>query len=87
MIELTFSPSPVKVTTATMIPAAAVVAATGSTPMAPAASASHVRLGVIQVERSRNDSKKAATVAYSTARNGDRPNAIRITIRNNELKW
>ena len=61
--ELSLKPSPVSVTTATMIPAAAQVAAIGSTARAPAASASHTRRGVIRCSRSRNDSRKATIVA------------------------
>ena len=51
------------VTTATMIPAAAQVAATGSTARAPAASASNTRPGPIRCFGSRNESRNASTVA------------------------
>src|SRR5918999_5393466 len=74
------SPSPVSDTTATMIPAAAVVAAIGSTARAPLTSAAATLGGVIQSRRSRNDSRNASTVAYSTARNGDIPIASSTTI-------
>ncbi len=57
------SPRPVSDTTATMIPAAAVVAAIGSTPRAPVTSASQTRFGVIRSRRSRNDIKNASSVA------------------------
>ncbi len=56
-------PSPVSETTATMIPAAAHVAATGSTARAPAASASPTCLGPMRCLGSRNDRRKASTVA------------------------
>ena len=46
-----------------MIPAAAVVAAIGSTPRAPDTSAAQTLRGPIQSRRSRNDIRKASTVA------------------------
>jgi hypothetical protein len=57
------SPSPVKETTATMIPAAAVVAAIGNTPRAPLTSEPQTSRGPIQSRRSRNDIRNATTVA------------------------
>ena len=63
MIPDRLRPRPVSVTTATMIPAAAQVAATGSTARAPAASASNTRTGVIRCFGSRNESRNASTVA------------------------
>ncbi len=63
MIDDSFSPSPVSDTTATIRPAAAVVAAIGSTPRAPSTSAIHTRSGVIRSRRLRNESRKASTVA------------------------
>ena len=63
MIDDRSSPRPVSVSTATMRPAAAQVAATGSTPIAPLASAASSRGGVMRVDRSRNDSAKATTLA------------------------
>ncbi len=51
------------VTTATMIPAAAHVAATGRTPIAPAARASQILFGPILCSRLKKESKKAAIVA------------------------
>jgi hypothetical protein len=84
--ELPLSPSPVSDTTATMTPAAAHTATTGRTPRVPAARQSNTRLGVQRVSRRRNPRAKATTVAYSTARNGDSPKAMKTTIRTRELK-
>ena len=61
--ELALRPRPVSVTTATMMPAAAHVAAIGSTARAPEASAAMTRGGVIRCRGSRNDSAKATKVA------------------------
>jgi hypothetical protein len=80
-------PRPVKDTTATMMPAAAVVAAIGSTPRAPATSAFQASRGPIQSRRSRKLSAKATTVAMSTDRNAEKPTASRMTIRNRLEKW
>jgi hypothetical protein len=87
MRELILSPSPVSVTTATMIPAAAQVAATGRTPIAPAAKAAQILRGPILCSRSKNESKNATPVAITTARKGVYPIAMRMTIRKSELKW
>ena len=65
-------PRPVSETTATMMPAAAHVAAIGSTPRAPATSASQTLRGPIRSRLSRNESRNASTVANSTARNGEK---------------
>ena len=54
-----------------MSPAAAVVAAIGSTPRAPSTSAAQTFDGTIRSRRLRNESRNASTVAYSTARNGE----------------
>ena len=70
-----------------MIPAAAVVAAIGSTPRAPATSASQTRFGPIRSRRSRKLSRNATTVAMITARNALKPIASRMTIRNRLEKW
>jgi hypothetical protein len=87
MIEDRSSPRPVSVSTATIRPAAAVVAATGSTPVAPLASASNTRGGVIRRLRSRKDSRNASAVAYTTALNADWSSARRPTMTISELKW
>ena len=73
-------------TTATIRPAAAVVAAIGSTPRAPATSASQISRGPIQSRRSRNENRNAMTVAMITARNALNPVASRTTIRISEEK-
>ena len=82
-----FSPRPVSVMTATMMPAAAQVAAIGRTPRAPATSASHTRRGPIRSRLSRNEHRNAATVATSTARNGEKPTASSTTMRISDEKW
>ena len=56
-------PRPVSVVTPTMTPAAAQVAATGSTPRAPLDSAWPIRRGVIRSGLCRKDSRKASAVA------------------------
>src|SRR3977135_2691429 len=74
------SPRPVSVTMPTMMPAAAVVAATGSTPVVPAASARAAWRGPSWCDLSRKDSTKARIVAYATARNGDPSQATHTTV-------
>jgi hypothetical protein len=86
MIPASFNPRPVSVTTPTMMPEAAHTATTGSTPMAPAASASHSRRGVSRCSRSRKLSPKASSVDRTTARNGVMPSTMKMTIANSELK-
>jgi hypothetical protein len=76
----TFSPSPVSVTTPTIIPAVAVVATTGSTARAPDASARARRDGPNAVSRRRKLAATASTVAQNTARNAVTPLIIRTTI-------
>lgn len=63
MTEARFRPSPVWVTTATMMPAAAQVATTGSTDLLPSASAVYSRRGVIRCRASRKDSRNCRAVA------------------------
>jgi hypothetical protein len=63
MIPDRLSPSPVSVVTPTMMPAAAVVAAIGSTLRAPSASAWKARRGPIRWLRSKKDSTNASRVA------------------------
>jgi hypothetical protein len=63
MIPASFSPSPVRVMTPTMIPATAITAITESAPVAPAASAPPMRRGVIHALRSRKLNTNASAVA------------------------
>jgi hypothetical protein len=63
MIDENLSPSPVSVTTPTMIPAAAHVAATFRTPVVPASIACTKRRGYIAVSRRKKLTKNAVTVA------------------------
>ncbi len=81
------SPRPVSETTATMMPAAAVVAAIGSTPRAPATSASQTLRGPMRSRLSRKDTRNASTVATITARNGEKPSTSSTTIAISEEKW
>jgi hypothetical protein len=87
MIDDSSRPSPVSEMTATMIPAAAVVAAMGRTPRAPATSASPTLRGPMRSRRSRNDRRNASTVAYRTARNGEMPIPSSTTMSTSDAKW
>ena len=71
MIPDRSSPRPVIVSTATISPAEAQVAATGRTPDAPLASAANTFGGVIRCFLSRKDNRKASNDAYTTALNAD----------------
>ena len=69
-----FSPSPVSVTTPTMMPAVAVVAATPSTPAAPGSQRrEQPRAASARVSRRTKLSATARSVAQNTARNADMP--------------
>ena len=63
MMFASLRPSPVRVMTPTMIPAAAITGITESAPVAPAARASTIRRGVIHELRSRKLRTKASPVA------------------------
>src|SRR6476646_6354371 len=102
-MELNFSPSPVKVTTPTMMPAPADVAATFRTPMVPPSSAftrpevhSLGRMG----PRPRNTShgisehsgrsklvKADTTVAQKTDSTGEKPHIMKKTMEISDRKW
>src|SRR5690349_23221821 len=76
------SPSPVSVTTPTMIPATAVVAITGNTSLPPAIRDSDTRLGVSHHSRViRKEVTTAPSVDQKTARKGDMPYAINTATR------
>ena len=87
MMLASFRPRPVSVMTPTISPAAAMTGMTDSAPVAPVASASKMRRGVIQEARSRKLSTNARIVAYTTARNGVMPMAMNTTMAARELKW
>ena len=82
-----FSPSPVSVTTPTMMPAVAVVAQTPSTPVAPLLRASASRRGVNAVSLRRKLSATASVVAQNTARNADMPATMNTPIATSDVKW
>ena len=67
-------------TTPTMMPAAAVVAATGNTPRPPDARAPASRRGVSAVSRFRKLMAMARTIAQKTERNVVKPCIISTTI-------
>src|SRR3954471_22992158 len=82
MISARFSPSPVWVVIATMMPATAQVAATGSTERVPWASAANNGLTVNRCSRSRKDSANWISTAYTTALNGGTSTAMKPMITN-----
>ena len=86
-MEENFRPSPVSVTTPTMMPAEAQVAATLSTPVVPASIAWMNRRGIIAESRSRKLTTKAVTVAQNTASVGEKPISMKITIDSSDRKW
>ena len=87
MIPASPSPRPVSVVTPTMTPAAAQVAATGSTPRAPLDSAWPIRRGVIRSGGAGTTAANASTVAYTTG-GTPRPRApCSTTITISEEKW
>src|SRR3954469_19068958 len=102
-IELNLRPSPVSVTTPTMIPAPAQVAATFSTPSEPPESAlirpefhSPRTIGALPVStsygmralsRRRKLVSAETTVAQNTDSTGEKPHNMKITIEMSERKW
>ena len=88
MMPAIFSPRPVSVTTPTMMPAVAVVAATPSTSVA-------ARLERRQQPRGRQrrlapqeaQRRRPARVAQNTALNADMPSTMRTAIATSEVKW
>ena len=87
MMPEIFSPSPVSVTTPTMMPAVAVVAVTASTARPPVSSAVTSRFGQSAVSRRAKLSTTASIVARNTARNGVIPDNSSATIAMSGRKW
>src|SRR5213075_424492 len=102
-IELNFSPRPVSVTTPTMIPAPAHVAATFSTPSEPPESALirpefqkplmigarpvNTSYGIRAVSRRRKLVMAETTVAQNTDSTGEKPHSMKTTIEISDRKW
>src|SRR5215212_1230030 len=102
-IELNLRPSPVSVTTPTMIPAPAQVAATFSTPSEPPASAftrpefhnplmigarpMSTSYGMSEVSRRRKLVRAETTVAQNTERTGEKPHSMKTTMDMSDRKW
>src|SRR6266850_5510567 len=102
-MELNFSPRPVSVTTPTMMPAPAQVAATFSTPSGPPESAlmkpefHRPRMtGALPLNTSQEMSAVSGrrklvtadtTVAQNTAITGEKPHSMKATIETSERKW
>src|ERR1700687_1478630 len=86
-MEENLRPSPVSVTTPTMIPAAAQVEATLSTPVVPASIACTKRRGTIADSRRKKLTTKAVTVAQKTLTVGENPMSMKITIDKSDRKW
>ncbi len=96
-IELNLRPRPVSVTTPTMIPAAAQVAATARTPTEPARSAWAIRvccsgrpgpgMKPSAVSFRRNERAAAAIVAQNTAVMALNPSSMKTTTATSEVKW
>src|SRR5688572_6886880 len=98
-IELNLRPSPVSVTTPTMIPAPAQVAATFSTDIDPPFKAlikpelkkpRPVRknsYGMSAVSRRRKLVANATTVAQNTESSGEKPSSMKAMIETSERKW
>ena len=82
-----FSPSPVRVTTPTMTPAVAVVAATASTARPPVSSAVTRRAGRNAVSRRTKLRTMASIVARNTARNGVMPDTSSRTMARSGRNW
>src|SRR5881394_703417 len=86
-IDENLRPSPVSVTTPTMIPAAAHVAATLSTPVVPASIAAMNRFGYIADSRRKKLTTKAVTVAQKTLTVGEKPITMKTTMETSDRKW
>src|SRR3954462_15696388 len=86
-IEENLSPSPVRVTTPTMMPAEAQVAATLITPVVPASIAFTKRRGVIADSRRKKLTTNAVTVAQNTLTVGEKPIIMKTTMEMREKKW
>jgi hypothetical protein len=86
MIELNFNPRPVRVTTPTIIPAAAQVAATLKTPIEPPLNALINFLGVRAVSFLMKLTAKVITVDQKTAMIGVNPITMITTMATREVK-
>src|SRR5512135_811437 len=86
-MELNLSPKPVKVTTPTMIPAEAQVAATERTPIEPARRAETSLLGKRAFSGWMKLTAKAITVDQKTAMMGVNPTTMIATMAMREVKW
>ena len=82
-----FKPSPVSVTTPTMMPAVAVVAATDSTLLPPSSSAASSRRGMSADSERTKLRPMAHSVAKKTARNGVMPDTSSTTISTSGRNW
>src|SRR5438128_3724151 len=87
MTPAILSPNPVKVTTPTMMPAVAVVAAIDSTPLPPASSARTSFPGQSAVSGWTKLNATAKHVAQNTALNAVMPSTMKPAIATSELKW
>src|SRR5258706_16190537 len=87
MIEENLSPRPVSVTTPTMMPAEAQVAATLRTPVVPDSIAWTQRFGPIADSRRKKLTTNPVTVAQNTLTVGEKPMSMKITIEMSEKKW
>jgi hypothetical protein len=85
-MELNLSPSPVRVTTPTMIPAEAQVVATERTPMDPPRKAATSFLGTRAVSRRMKLTAKTIAVDQKTARMGVKPRTMMATMAISEMK-
>src|SRR5689334_5843703 len=87
MIDENLRPRPVSVTTPTMMPAEAQVAATLSTPVVPASMACTTRFGYIADSLSKKLTTKAVTVAQKTDSVGENPHSMKMTMDTSDRKW
>src|SRR5258706_7056548 len=86
-IEENLRPRPVSVTTPTMMPADAQVAATFSTPVVPASIACTKRRGIIADSRRKKLTTNAVTVAQKTLTVGEKPITMKTTIEMSDRQW
>src|SRR5258706_8826621 len=86
-IEENLARRQVGVTTRTMMPAEAQVAATFNTPVVPASMAWMKRLGTIADSRRKKLTTNAVTVAQKTLTVGEKPITMKTTIEMSDRKW
>src|SRR3972149_3348554 len=86
-IEENFSPSPVSVTTPTMMPAVAQVVAAVSTLIEPSAIARTSFVGTSDVSRVKKLMANVMTVAQNTDSVGEKPQIMKMTTATSEMKW